>query len=117
MRCFFYIIILDFFYYIGLILKTTLMKNKILLYISLALLCFWLLTKIVNLYDYPVLSAIYELTSLIAVLSTFVMPIVVLIFLLRSERFNKKNYIAPLAISIFTILVMIFVPFFYTVNQ
>ena len=93
------------------------MKNKILLYISLALLCFWLLTKIVNLYDYPVLSAIYELTSLIAVLSTFVMPIIVLIFLLRSERFNKKKYIAPLAISILTILVMIFVPFFYTVNQ
>ncbi len=92
------------------------MKNKILLYISLALLCFWLLTKIINLYDYPVLSAIYELTSLIALLCTFVMPIVVLIFLLQSERFDKKNYIAPLAISILTILVMIFVPFFYTVN-
>lgn len=92
------------------------MKNKILLYISLALLCFWLLTKIVNLYDYPVLGAIYELTSLIALLCTFVMPIVVLIFLMRSERFNKKIYIAPLAISIVTILVIIFVPFFYTVN-
>lgn len=92
------------------------MKNKILLNISLALLCFWLLTKIVNLYDYPVLGAIYELTSLIALLCTFVMPIVVLIFLLRSERFNKKNYIAPLAISVLTILVMIFFPFFYTVN-
>src|SRR5690606_481528 len=93
------------------------MKSKPLLYISIALLLFWLSTKIINIYNYPILGAIYEITALFALLTTYILPILILIFLFRSQPHNRKNYLAPLLLSIATILVLFLVPFLYTVNS
>src|SRR5690606_32400403 len=93
------------------------MKSKSLLYISIALLLYWLSTKIINIYNYPILGAIYEITALFALLTTYILPIFVLIFLFRSQPHNRKNYLAPLLLSIATILVLFLVPFFLHFNS
>ena len=93
-------------------------KVKVLVVLSTILLCYWLVTKVVDLYAlHPVFGAVYELTSLIVLLATFVLPIVTLVFLIKSSVLERKKYILPLVINLITILVMIFFPFLYTANQ
>ncbi|WP_121666061.1 hypothetical protein [Mesonia aquimarina] len=86
------------------------MKNipKILTLVSVILLLYWLVTKTINIYDYVVLGAIYELTSLIAVAATFLLPIFSLVIWGKSKFSKGLKYFLPIFISIGTIFVMIF---------
>lgn len=88
-------------------------QNPALLYISCVILVYWFLTKLINLYDYAVLGAIYEMTALIFVIATFLIPILTLIFWFKSKFSFKIKIILPVIISLISILVMIYVPFFY----
>lgn len=86
------------------------MKNisKILTPISVILLLYWFMTKTINIYDYAVLGAIYELTSLLAVAATFLLPIFSIVVWGKSKFPKEFKYILPIFISIGTIFVMIF---------
>ncbi|WP_338732014.1 hypothetical protein [Mangrovimonas cancribranchiae] len=88
-------------------------QNKILLYISCFILAYWFMTKLVNLYDYAVIGAIYELTAIIIVISTFLMPILALIFWIKSKFSTNIKILSPIIISIISILIMIYFPFLY----
>ncbi|WP_133119476.1 hypothetical protein [Avrilella dinanensis] len=63
---------------------------------------------------HPMAGAIYELTSILAVLATFILPIVAIVFWAKGKFAWEKQYILPLIISITTIFVMIFMPFLHT---
>ncbi len=88
-------------------------QSKILLYISCFILVYWFLTKLIDLYDYAIIGAIYELTALIFLFATFLMPILALVFWIKSKFSTKIKIISPVIISIISILVMIYFPFLY----
>lgn len=85
--------------------------------IAIVLMCFWLTTKLVNVYNYPLFGAIYELSALLFLIATCLMPIVVLVFLIKAPLVSRNKYLVPLLLSIVVVLVMIFFPFLYTVNH
>jgi len=90
-------------------------RNKNLLIATLVLLTYWMITKVVDVYKvHPMAGAIYELTSILAVLATFILPIVAIVFWAKGKFVWEKQYILPLIISITTIFVMIFMPFLHT---
>lgn len=90
-------------------------RNKNLLIATLVLLTYWMITKVVDVYKiHPMAGAIYELTSILAVLATFILPIVAIVFWVKGKFAWEKQYILPLLISITTIFVMIFIPFLHT---
>lgn len=93
------------------------MKNaKVLSIISIIILLYWLVTKFVDIYGlHPVAGALYEITALIVLLVTYVLPIVLIVFLIKSDSLLKKKFILPLLISITAILILHFFPFMYTV--
>lgn len=89
-------------------------RNKNLLIATLVLLTYWMTTKVVDVYEiHPMAGAIYELTAILAVLATFVLPIVATVFWVKSKFAWEKQYILPLLVSVITIFVMTFVPFLF----
>lgn len=90
-------------------------RNENLLIATLVLLTYWMITKVVDVYKaHPMAGAIYELTSILAILVTFILPIVAIVFWVKGKFAWEKQYILPLIISITTIFVMIFMPFLHT---
>ena len=93
-------------------------KVKILITVSIILLFYWFFTKIIDIYAlHPVFGALYELSSLVALIATFVIPIITIVFLIKSESFERRKYVLPLMINVATILVLLFFPFLFTVNN
>lgn len=91
-------------------------KAKVLTIISIILLCYCLTVKVVDVYGlHPVAGAIYELTALIVLAAAFVIPVVSIVFLIKSKSAYKKEFLIPLIISVATILVVFFFPFMYVV--
>ena len=89
-------------------------RNKILLIATIALIVYWTITKLVDIYAlHPVFGAIYEMTSILAVLSAFVLPIIAIVFWGIAKFAMEKQYILPLLISIITVLDMIYVTFLF----
>lgn len=89
-------------------------RNKYLLIATIALLTYWMTTKVIDMSNvHPIAGAIYELTAILAVLATFVLPVVAIVFWVKSKFAWKKQYILPLLVSVITIFVMIFVPFLF----
>lgn len=90
-------------------------RNKILLIATLVLLTYWTITKVIDIYQlHPIAGAIYELTSIMAVLTTFALPIVAIVFWVKGKFAWEKQYILPLLISIITVFVLFFMPFLYS---
>lgn len=90
-------------------------RNKYLLIATIALLTYWIITKVIDVYKvHSMAGAIYELTSILAVLATFILPIVAIVFWVKGKFAWEKQYILPLIISITTIFVMIFMPFLHS---
>jgi len=94
------------------------MKNaKLLSLISVILLLYWLVTKFVDIYAlHPIAGILYETTALIILLCTYVLPIIIISFLIKSDTLNRKKFILPFIISVVAILVLHYFPFMYKVE-
>lgn len=89
-------------------------NSKILITVSFIILIYWIMTKIIDVYKYPILGAVYEITSLIFLILTFVVCILTIVFWAKNKFSIDKYYILPVIISISSILVLFFLPFFYS---
>lgn len=89
-------------------------RNKYLLIATIALLTYWIITKVIDMSNvHPIAGAIYELTVILALLVTIALPIVAIVFWVKSKFAWEKQYILPLLISIITVFVLFFVPYLF----
>lgn len=89
-------------------------NSKILISVSIVILIYWIMAKIIDVYKYPVLGAVYEITSLIFLILTFVVCVITIVFWVKNKFSLNKYYILPVIISIISILVLFFLHFFYS---
>jgi small-conductance mechanosensitive channel len=82
--------------------------SKTVLILSIFISGFWWLGKVINIYHFAFVGAIFEILWLPVLASLFILPIISLVFLVK-EKFNIKSfYLYSVLISAVTILFMIF---------
>jgi hypothetical protein len=82
--------------------------SKTVLILSIFISAFWWLGKVINIYHFAFVGAIFEILWLPVLGLLFVLPLISLVFLIK-EKFNIKSfYLYSLLISAATILFMIF---------
>lgn len=83
--------------------------SKIILLLSIGVFMFWLLSRAINVYDFPVAGAIFEILWLPLIALILALPIFSLIYWIQ-ERFNLRSfYLYALLIAIITILLMVLI--------
>lgn len=96
-------------------LKTKFMKNiahnnqaaKIVLIVSFLILLYWNFAHNIDVYKYGVVGALYEMTSLLVVAATFILPLIILIVaFINKFRINNKYYIALCLLGLTIILLL-----------
>ncbi len=60
-------------------------QSKIILVLSLLVLTYWVITSLIDVYQYPVVGAIYELLWFPLLLLFFVLPIVNLVMFVKNK--------------------------------
>jgi hypothetical protein len=90
--------------------ETTNFKNsrlsKILFVLSIYILAYWSIGKSINVYQYAIVGAIYEIMWLFMLLALFGLPIIALIFLIKEKFSFRSFYLYTIIIDGFTILLM-----------
>jgi len=82
--------------------------SKTVLILSIFISVFWWLSKLINIYHFAFVGAIFEILWLPVLASLFILPIISLVFLFK-EKFNIKSfYLYSVLISVATILFMVF---------
>lgn len=83
-------------------------KSKIILLLSILVFTFWLLTRIINVYRFAVVGAIFESLWLSMLALLFILPILSWVFFWK-ESFNKRSlYLYSLLIIVATIIIIVF---------
>jgi hypothetical protein len=90
---------------------TTTFKNsrlsKLLFLSSIIVFVYWSLSRIINVYRFAVVGAIYEILWLFMILLLFGLPVMALIFLIK-EKFNFRSlYLYTIIIVAINILLMV----------
>ena len=82
--------------------------NKLILLLSIIVFLYWFLSRTINVYQYAIVGAIFEILWLPVLVFTFLLPVLVL-WLWHKEHFAFRS-LNPysLLISVLTILVMVF---------
>jgi hypothetical protein len=90
--------------------ETTDFKNsrlsKILFVLSIFILAYWSIGRSINVYQYAIVGAIYEIMWLFMLLALFGLPIIALIFLIKEKFSFRSFYLYTIIIDGFTILLM-----------
>ncbi|NRS90968.1 magnesium-transporting ATPase (P-type) [Chryseobacterium sp. 16F] len=73
--------------------------NKILLISSILVCLFWILSRTIDVYNYAIVGAIYEMLWLPCIVSLIIIPLVSLIFLIK-DKFNLRS------LNLFSLIVM-----------
>ena len=82
--------------------------SKILFILSIIIFAFWFVGKVIDVYQFAVVGAIFESLWLFMLLGLFLLPILSLIFLIK-EKFNFRTlYLYTIIIAATNILLMIF---------
>jgi hypothetical protein len=80
--------------------------KKILLILSLFSAIYWFVANSINVYQYAIVGALFELTSILMLIILFVVPILSLYYWYK-EKFNLKSiYFYTMVISVFTLLLL-----------
>ncbi len=83
------------------------LKIRIVLVLSIITSLFWLMSWVINVYDYPALGAFFELMWLPMIALIFGLPLVALIFIFKKSK-PVSQYVWSLVILIGTILFLTF---------
>ncbi|HLT64910.1 MAG TPA: hypothetical protein VKZ80_00985 [Flavobacterium sp.] len=90
-------------------MKNIALNNKAatsILIVSFVILIYWNFAHNIDVYKYAVVGAFYELSALIVVAATYLLPLfIVMVILINKFNLNKKYYIA-LAILVLSILLL-----------
>ena len=78
-------------------------QSKIILVLSLLVLTYWVITSLIDVYQYPVVGAIYELLWFPLLLLFFVLPIVNLVMFVKNKFSLKKLWLYALLINGLTV--------------
>jgi len=93
--------------------ETTTFKNsslsKIFFTLSIVVLVFWSTGRIIDVYRYPAVGAIFEILWLFMLLILFILPIVALILLIKEKFSFKSLYLYTIIVTALNILMMIFI--------
>lgn len=81
-------------------------QSKIILVLSLLVLTYWVITSLIDVYQYPVVGAIYELLWFPLLLLFFVLPIVNLVMFVKNKFSLKKLWLYALLINGLTVFCM-----------
>ena len=83
-------------------------KTNVMIFLLSIFVClYWTLSIVINVYQQPVIGAIYEILWLFMIIGLFAIPVVSFVFWSRS-RFNIKSlYFYSFLISIITIVILI----------
>lgn len=78
----------------------------IILTVSCFILLYWILAQNFDVYKYAVVGALYELSAILVVAATYLIPLfIVMVIFISKFNLNKKYYIA-LAVLALTILLL-----------
>jgi hypothetical protein len=90
--------------------ETTTFKNsrlsKILFVLSIFILAYWGIGQSINVYQYAIVGAIYEIMWLFMLIALFGLPIIAFIFLIKEKFSFRSFYLYTIIIDGFTILLM-----------
>ncbi len=82
-------------------------RSKIVVCLSIVVLLFWLLSRIINVYRFAFVGAVFEILWLPMLALLFIIPILSWVFFWK-ERFNRKSfYLYALLISIAAIIIVV----------
>ena len=81
---------------------------KILFIASLITTIYWITSRVIDVYDYALLGAVFESIWIFMVVSVFAVPVIALIFLLRSKFRAGLLLWLSIIISIASLFVIIF---------
>lgn len=74
---------------------------------SIFILLYWNFAHNIDVYKYAVVGALYEMTSLLVVAATFILPVIILIVaFINKFRINNKYYIALCVLGLTIILLL-----------
>lgn len=80
--------------------------KRILLILSLFSAIYWFVANSINVYQYAIVGALFELTSILMLIVLFVVPILSLYYWYK-EKFNLKSlYLYTMVISVITLILL-----------
>ena len=83
--------------------------SKICFISSIIVFLFWFIGQVTDVYHFALVGEIFELLWLIIILMLFVLPIILLVFLIK-DKFNFRSlYLYTIIIAISNILLMVFI--------
>ena len=82
--------------------------KKTVLFLSIFVSLFWLISRFINIYQFALVGAIFEILWLPMILMVFCLPLISLNYLFK-EKFNANStYLYAILIMSFTFLIMLF---------
>ena len=81
--------------------------SKIILVLSIIVFAFWSVGKIIDVYRFAVVGAIFEILWIFMLLMLFVLPIIPLIFWIKGKFNFRSLYLFTIIIFVTNILLMI----------
>lgn len=82
-------------------------KATAILLISAGVFFYWMMSHSINVYAYPVIGAVYEMTALLVVAATYALPVVILLLAMANKFKINIRYYLGLGILVLTILLML----------
>lgn len=80
--------------------------SRIMFILSVCTIIYWLLALNVNVYQYAVVGAIFEMTSLLFLVSLYALPILLIGLVLRLKARTPKLHFVSLVMLLITLIVI-----------
>ena len=94
--------------------KTSESKNLLFIAVNFIVFMFWFSTKAIDIYEFVVLGALYEMFSVFFLLLTFALPVFFIIRWVKNKNSSRIMNLVLLLFSVFNIAFMLCFPFLYT---
>ena len=90
-------------------------KSKYLLFwaVNVIVFMFWLCTKVIDIYKFIVLGALYEMSSVFFLLLTFALPVIFIIRWFKNKRGSGIRHLTLVLFSVFNMVFMMCFPLLY----
>src|SRR6187431_221666 len=82
-------------------------KSVITFSVTIGVSLYWYLSQLINVYRFPLIGAIYELLWVAMVVALLVLPVLSLIFWIRTKFNPRSLYLYSLIISFVNVLLLI----------
>ena len=82
--------------------------KKAVLFLSILVSLFWLASRFINLYQFALVGAIFEILWLPMILMVFCLPVISFYYLLKEKLSVNSTYLYSILIMSFTFLIILF---------